>query len=138
MTALGTLSLLNAELLAGLVFSQLVKSGSPIILGILPASFNMRSMGSQYTPMSFLMNNACAEIMAFYNIPHCGTSGCGSGWGADLIGAGDLWMNHLTSCIGKVGLAPFVGGNFDSMAFSPTLVVLSNEIIVVVSNLFCI
>ena len=38
-------------------------------------------------------------------------------------------MNHLTSCLGKVGLAPFVGGNFDSLAFSPAFVVYSDEVI---------
>jgi len=32
-TPAGTLSLLNAELLAGLVFSQLIKAGAPVILG---------------------------------------------------------------------------------------------------------
>jgi len=45
------------------------------------------------------------------------------------VASGNLWLNHLTSCLGKVGCAPFVGGNFDSMAFSPTTVVLSNQII---------
>ena len=38
-------------------------------------------------------------------------------------------MNHLTGCLGKVGLAPFVGGNFDSLAFSPAFVVYSDEVI---------
>ena len=38
-------------------------------------------------------------------------------------------MNHFTSCLGKVGLAPFVGGNFDSLAFSPAFVVYSDEVI---------
>ena len=125
----GSLALLNAELLAGLVFSQLVKEGSKIILGSLPAAFNMVSMGSLYTPTSYLLNLACAEMMNFYEIPHCGTSGSTDGRGADLLTSGNLWLNHLSSCIGKVGCAPFVGGNFDSMAFSPTTVVLSNQII---------
>jgi len=31
--------------------------------------------------------------------------------------------------MGKIGCAPFVGGNFDSLVFSPTTVVLSNQII---------
>ncbi len=125
----GTLALLNAELLAGLVFSQLVKEGSKMILGSLPAAFNMSTMGSYYTPSTYLLNLACAEMMSFYEIPHCGTSGSNNGWGADLIASDNLWQNHLTSCIGKVGCAPFVGGNFDSLAFSPTTVVLSNHII---------
>jgi trimethylamine--corrinoid protein Co-methyltransferase len=125
----GSLALLNAELLAGLVFSQLVRAGSEIILGSLPAAFNMSNMGSHYTPTSYLLNLACAEMMNFYKLPHCGTSGSNNGRGADLVASGNLWLNHLTSCLGKVGCAPFVGGNFDSMAFSPATVVLSNQII---------
>lgn len=125
----GSLALLNAELLAGLVFSQLIKEGSKMILGSLPAAFNMKTMGSHYTPASYLLNLACAEMMRFYGLPHCGTSGSGNGWGEDLLASGDLWMNHLTSCIGKIGCAPFVGGNFDSMAFSPSTVILSHHII---------
>ncbi len=125
----GSLALLNAELLAGLVFSQLVRAGSEVILGSLPAAFNMSNMGSQYTPTSYLLNLACAEMMDFYKLPHCGTSGSNNGRGADLVASGNLWLNHLTSCLGKVGCAPFVGGNFDSMAFSPATVVLSNHII---------
>jgi len=129
MTEGGTLALLNAELLAGLVFSQVVKEGTPIILGSLPAGFNMATMGSYYSTSSYLLNIACAEIMNYYQIPHCGTSGSGSGFGPDLLASGDLWLNHLTSCVGKVGMAPFVGGNFDSTAFSPTTVVMSDYII---------
>ncbi len=125
----GTLALLNAELLAGLVFGQLIRPGCEMILGSLPAAFNMSTMGSSYTPSSYLLNLASAEMMHFYEIPHCGTSGSVNGRGADHLASGNLWLNHLTSCLGKVGCAPFVGGNFDSMAFSPTTVVLSNQII---------
>ena len=128
-TAAGNLALLNAELLAGLVFSQLVKAGTPIVLGSLPAGFNMQSMASVYTPQTLLLNIACAEMMAYYGLPHSGTSGCAPGWGADLSAAGTLWLNHLTADLGNVGLAPFVGGNFDSMVFSPALVVYSDEVI---------
>ena len=38
-------------------------------------------------------------------------------------------MNHLTSCMGKVGMAPFVGGNLGSKVFSPSLAVYSDEVI---------
>ena len=76
-----------------------------------------------------MLNVACAEMMAYYELPHSGTSGSGPGWGPDLSASGILWMNHLTSCLGKVGMAPFVGGNFDSLAFSPAFVVYSDEVI---------
>ena len=128
-TGFGTISLQNAELLAGLLFSQLVKEGTPIILGSFPATLDMKDMVNRYTPQSVVLNLACAEMMAHYELPHCGTSGNGNGWGADLFASDLLWMNHLTSCLGKVGMAPFVGGNFYSKVFSPAIVVYANEII---------
>jgi trimethylamine--corrinoid protein Co-methyltransferase len=125
----GTMGLLNAELLAGIVFAQIVRAGAPVIAGSLPAGFDMQNMMSIYTPHTMLLNLACAEMMAHYGIPHAGTSGSGPGWGPDLQAGGAFWLNHLTSLIGKVGLAPFVGGNFDSMAFSPAAVVYADEVI---------
>jgi trimethylamine--corrinoid protein Co-methyltransferase len=125
----GALALLNAELLAGLTLSQLIKKGAPIILGSLPAYFDMKGMGSFYDPQSYLVSLASAEMMAFYGLPHAGTSGSGVGWAADLIAAGHQWFNHLVTCIGKVGLAPFVGDLLGSKAFSPTVIVYANEII---------
>ncbi len=128
-TPAGTFALLNAELLAGLALSQLIKQGTPIILGSLPAFFDMKGMANFYDPQSYVINLACAEMMAHYRLPHCGTSGSGMGWGADLIAGGHQWVNHLLSCLGKVGLVPFVGDNLGSKAFSPTVIVLANEVI---------
>jgi len=67
--------------------------------------------------------------MAHYNLPYSGTSGSGMGWGADLIAGGHQWFNHLISCLGKKGLAPFVGDILGSQAFSPNLIVYANEVI---------
>jgi trimethylamine--corrinoid protein Co-methyltransferase len=125
----GTLALLNAELLAGLLFCQLVKEGTSVILGSLPATFDMKGLHSRYTPHTMLLNLACAEMMDHYGLPHSGTSGSGPGWGADLLAAGGFWMNHFSSLLGKVGLAPFVGGNFDSTVFSPAAVIYADEVI---------
>jgi len=127
LTPAGLLALLNAELLAGLTLSQLAKEGTPVILGSLPAFFDMKEMTNFYDPHSLLLNLACAEMMAHYHLPHCGTSGSGTGWGPDLLAADTYWMNQLTSCIGKVGLAPFVGDTLGSKAFSPVNVVYSNS-----------
>ncbi len=106
-----------------------MREGAPVILGSLPAGFDMATAASYYGPETMLLNLACAEMMAHYRLPHCGTSGSGAGWGADLPAADLFWMNHLTSCLGRAGLAPFVGGNFDSLAFSPTAAVYADHII---------
>ncbi|HSJ59436.1 MAG TPA: trimethylamine methyltransferase family protein, partial [Anaerolineae bacterium] len=125
----GALALLNAELLAGLVLGQLMREGTPMLLGCLPAYFDMRGMGSFYDAHSYVIDLACAEMMDHYRLPHVGTSGAGMGWSADLIAAGHQWINHLVSCAGKVGLAPFVGDNLGSKAFSPEIVVYAAEVI---------
>ncbi|MFC2064698.1 trimethylamine methyltransferase family protein [Chloroflexota bacterium] len=128
-TPAGTLSLLNAELLAGLVLSQLVQEGAAIVLGSLPAFFDMKALVDYYDPLTILLNAACAEIMDFYQIPHAGTSGSGVGWGMDLPASGMLWLNHLIACIGNTGISPFVGGSFGSKVFSPEIVVFADDII---------
>lgn len=128
-TPAGTLALLLAELLAGLTVSQIIKEGTPVILGMLPAYFDMKTMVNFYDPQSMLVNLACAELMAHYNLPHAGTSGSGNGWGPDLLSADTYWMNHITFCLSKGGLSPFVGDTLTSKAFSPTNAVYVHEII---------
>ena len=125
----GALALLNAELLAGLVLSQLARAGAPIILSSLPAYFDMKTMVDFYDPRTYLINLSCAEMMAHYHLPHAGTSGSGMGWGADLPETGALWMDLVTGCLGKVVLSPFVCGALGSKAFSPSTAVYANEII---------
>jgi trimethylamine--corrinoid protein Co-methyltransferase len=128
-TPAGALTFLNAELLAGVVLSQLAKEGAPIICGSLPAYFDMKTMVDFMEMQSFLINLGCAEMMAYYKIPHAGTSGSGEGWGADLLAAGTNWANHLTSLMGKSGLAPFVGSGLNSKVYMPTQTVYANEVI---------
>ena len=128
-TPAGALTFLNAELLAGIVLSQLAKEGAPIICGSLPAYFDMKTMVDFMEMQSFLINLSCAEMMAHYGIPHAGTSGSGEGWGADLLSAGVIWTNHITSLIGKVGLAPFVGSSLNSKAYCPMQTVYANDAI---------
>jgi trimethylamine---corrinoid protein Co-methyltransferase len=128
-TSAGTLALLNAELLAGLVFSQLVRRGAPVVLGSLPAFFDMKTMLDFFDPQTMLLNLACAEMMAYYHIPHAGTSGSTNGYGADLIASEALSINQLTSMLGKVGLAPFIGGTLGSKVFSPEIAVYASELI---------
>jgi trimethylamine--corrinoid protein Co-methyltransferase len=129
LTPAGTLTLLMAELLAGLVISQAVKKGAPILLGMLPVYFDMRTMLNFYDPQSILISMACSEMMKFYGIPHCSTSGSGTGWGMDLIAADTYWMNTLSLLLSNGHLAPFIGDSLGSKSISPTTIVHVHEII---------
>jgi len=128
-TPAGSLALLMAELLAGLTISQVMKPGTPVSLGMLPAYFDMKSMVNFYEPQSVLLNIACAEMMAHYKLPHCGASCSGTGWGMDLIAADSYWLNTLTFALTKGGLAPFIGDSLNSKTISPCTIVHTHEII---------
>lgn len=129
LTPAGTLTLLMAELLAGLVISQAIKKGAPILLGMLPVYFDMRTMLNFYDPQSILISVACSEMMKHYGIPHCSTSGSGTGWGMDLIAADTYWMNTLALLLSHGHLAPFIGDSLGSKSIAPTTIVHVHEII---------
>jgi trimethylamine--corrinoid protein Co-methyltransferase len=129
LTPAGTLALLLAELLAGLTISQVMKPGTPISVGMLPAYFDMKTMLNFYDPQSVLLNIACAEMMAYYKLPHCGASCSGMGWGMDLVADDTYWMNVLTLALTKGGLAPFIGDAMGAKTISPCTIVHMNEVI---------
>lgn len=128
-TPAGTVAVLLAELLAGLVIGQLYKEGAPMLLGMLPVYLDMKTLQNFYDPQSILVSLACAEMMQYYGIPHCGTSGSGTGWGMDLLAAETYWMNTLMMCLTKGGIAPFVGDTLGSKAVSPLTFIYCHEII---------
>lgn len=129
LTPAGALSLMLAELLAGLTISQLIRKGAPILLGMLPVYFDMHAVLNFYDPQSVLISMACAELMAHYGIPHCSTSGSGTGWGMDLIAADTYWMNTLALLLSGASLAPFIGDSLGSKSISPCTLVHVHEII---------
>lgn len=128
-TPYGSLTLLLAEILAGVTLSQLIQEGARVIAGCLSAFMDMKTMVNFYDPVSYLLNLACGEMMAFYRIPHYGNSGNAVGWGGDIVAAGHQWMNHVLSCLGTTGMAVFVGTVLGSKVFSPKLAVYANEVI---------
>ena len=128
-TPAGTIAVLLAELLAGLVIGQLYKEGAPMLLGMLPVYLDMKTLLNFYDPQSILVSLACAEMMAHYGIPHCGTSGSGTGWGMDLLAAETYWMNMIMFSLTKGGIAPFVGDTLASKAISPLTFIYCHEII---------
>jgi len=112
-----------------LVISQTIKKGAPILLGMLPVYFDMRTVVNFYDPQSILISVACSEMMKYYSIPHCATSGSGTGWGMDLISADTYWMNTLALLLSSGHLAPFIGDSLTSKSISPTTFVHAHEII---------
>jgi trimethylamine--corrinoid protein Co-methyltransferase len=97
------LSLLVAETLAGVAIAQLVRPGTPCILGTFFSGVDMRSGGpSLGLPESVLTTLAGAQIARRYGLPLRGGGGLCSGIALDAQAATEsamsLWATYLAGC----------------------------------------
>ncbi len=109
-TLSGTLVLQNAEALIGVVLSQLVNPGTPVLYSAVPCMMDMRSgsflMG---TIESGLMNAAIAQMSQYYRVPCYTTVGAADSKLPDAQSA----YESATTCM----LTALSGGNFVHQAF---------------------
>lgn len=72
----GTLVQINAEQLSGVVYTQLVEPGAPVVLGYVPSVSDLRTGNFVGGSAEFaLMNAASAQLGQFYNLPVYNSSG---------------------------------------------------------------
>ncbi len=76
LTLAGTLTQLNAEELTGMVYTQLVRPGTPGLAGYIPGQMNPRSGAYLAGTAEFgMMQAAAAPLAQFYNVPIYCTAG---------------------------------------------------------------
>ena len=72
----GTLVQINAEELSGVVYTQLVKPGTPVVLGYVPSVSDLRTGNFVGGAAEFaIMHAAAAQLGQFYNLPVYNSSG---------------------------------------------------------------
>lgn len=72
----GTLVQITAEELSGITYCQLVKPGTPVVLGFVPSVSDLRTGNFSGGSAEFgLMNAAVAQMGQFYNLPVYNSSG---------------------------------------------------------------
>jgi len=107
-TLAGYLAVYNAELLSGVVFSQLVKPGTPVIYGSAWSTFDMKTANVLIaSPETVLMRLAGSQLAEYYSMPYhviapdsdahtmdeqLSWEKCATTWSAYLAGA-DLIVN---------------------------------------------
>ena len=75
-TLAGTLVQLNAEQLSGIVLTQLVQPGTPVLAGYIPGLADMRTGGYLGGAVEFgIMQAAAAQLAQFYRVPIYGSGG---------------------------------------------------------------
>ncbi len=74
----GMVSLINAELLAGVTLNQLVAPGAPILYGAVPVRTRLDNLNDMYGAPEFGHYNVdCAQMARFYGLPCYSTAGVG-------------------------------------------------------------
>jgi len=75
-TLAGTLVQQNAEALAGIVLTQLVNPGTPVLYSAVPTTVDIRTMDFLFGSMELgLLNATVSQMAQYYNLPVYSTSG---------------------------------------------------------------
>ncbi|MHC4751329.1 MAG: trimethylamine methyltransferase family protein [Planctomycetota bacterium] len=126
----GSLVQCNAEVLTGLVLSQLVNEGSPFIYGAMPSIMDMKSTIGSYGAAEFhLLVVGASEMADYYGLPFYGTAGCTDAKQLDEQAVAEATMEIFSSILSKANLIHDVGVADHCNNVCPELVVLSDEII---------
>ena len=134
-TTAGVLAVTLAEILTGLVISQLVNPGTPFVCGGVPSVFDMRDATFVYgSPELFLMCSALTDIVRHYRLPSFGTAGMTNAKALDLQAATDVSLSTLMAVLSGSNLVHDVG-IIDVGAHSLPQIVLADEIIGMVRHI---
>ena len=129
-TLAGTLVLMNAETLMGLVLSQLKRPGTPYVLGGVPTVMDMATGNlCQGAPELSLMTAAYGDVARFYGLPTWGTAGCSDAKTLDQEAGIESAFSCLAQALGGMNLIHDVGYLDMGMICSAEMLVMGDEVI---------
>ena len=120
----------NSEFLFGMVLTQLVSPGTPIIYGHMPSILDMKSTVGSYGAYEFHLAIAAASDLAnYYKVPFYGTAGCSDAKFLDEQGVTEITMELMSTALSKANLIHDIGVMDHCNSVAPETVVLANDII---------
>jgi trimethylamine--corrinoid protein Co-methyltransferase len=126
----GTLALGVAESLVGIVVSQLVREGTPIIMGGVYGIMDMRTTIYSYGSPEFnLMQAGIAEVAHYMKVPVFGTAGCTDSHTLDAQAAAEAAMSILMAAEAGANLIHDCGYTGFGSVGSLFQLVMADEII---------
>lgn len=112
----GTLVQVNAEELSGVVYTQLVKPGAPIVLGYVPSVADLRTGSFVGGAAEFaLMNAAVAQLGQFYHIPVYNSSGLADSKIPDVQAGYEKGITGLAAALAGANYIHHSAGFLESM-----------------------
>lgn len=128
-TLAGLLVQQNAEVLAGIMVSQLARAGAPVFYGTVSAALDMKT-GSPALggPEVGLLNVATAQLARYYRLPCRGTGGNSDSKMVDVQAGTETSMNLLMAGLAGMNFIYDSAGSIDgSITTSYAKIVIDNE-----------
>jgi trimethylamine--corrinoid protein Co-methyltransferase len=129
-TVAGAVVLSNAEVLFGVVLTQLIKPGSPVVLKPDTNVFDMKTTQCTYgSPEQNLGKMAMIQMARFYNIPIYGLGGGVEGKVPDAETAAQAAMNMLLNAQAGMTMSQSLGTLSWGLYGSQEMVVICDQIV---------
>lgn len=126
----GTVMESVAESLIGNVIAQLTNPGTPVVIGPVNTTMEMRRGTAIYSNIeSVMMRAAMAQFVRYYNLPSWGTAGCTDSKIIDEQASADSMLTLLISALSGNNLNHDVGYTESGKSGSIALMTMSDEII---------
>jgi trimethylamine--corrinoid protein Co-methyltransferase len=112
----GSLVQINAEELSGLTYCQLVKPGTPVVLGYVPSVSDLRTgnfVGG--APEFALMHAAVAQLGQYYNLPVYNSSGLADSKVPDIQAGYEKGITSVTAALAGANYIHHSAGLLESM-----------------------
>ena len=135
-TVAGTTVLTNAEVLFGVVLTQLIKPGAPVVLKPDTDVFDMKTTQCTYgSPEQDLGKIAMAQLAHFYNLPIYSLGGGVEGKVPDAEAAGEAMMGCLLNGLAGITLSQSLGTLSWGQYGSQEMVVICDELVLMVKRI---
>ena len=129
-TLAGCLAMGVAESVVGIVVTQLIREGTPIIMGGVYGIMDMNTTVYSYGSPEFMqMQAGIAEVAHYMNVPVFGTAGCTDSHTLDAQAAAEAAMSILIACEAGANLVHDSGYIAFGGAGSTFQLVMADEII---------
>ncbi len=130
-TLAGTLAQINAEAICGILLTQVIREGAPVLYSVVPTTANMKSMEFLFGAVeNGIMNAASAQLASYYNLPQYSTGGVTESKVFDVQNGCEKCLNNLLPGMAGAQLIHNAAGQIDSsMTVAFEQYILDDEII---------
>ena len=125
----GMVAQINAEILAGITLTQLIREGTPVLYGSVPVRARMDDLHDLYGCPEFNHYNIdCVQMARFYEIPCYSTAGVGDAKVPGMQATFEKLFTHLYMAMSGAQYIHYAFGLLDrTNSFCPVQAVLDNE-----------